>query len=135
MIKKLYEKYKELINYLFFGGCTFVVSMVIFYLCNQLLKMNEHLANIISWFFAVLFAYLTNRKYVFTSNASTKEELFKEVTSFYGARLATLGVEEVIIYVGITLLHFNPMIIKVIGQVVVILSNYVLSKLFVFKGE
>lgn len=134
-IKELFIKYREVISYLFFGGCTFLVSMITFYLFNVVMQMNEHVANVLSWIFAVLFAYITNKKYVFESKTDTKKELLREMASFFGARLSTLLVEEVILYIGITLLHQNSMLIKLIAQVVVIVSNYFLSKLFIFKGN
>ena len=132
-IKDLYLKHKEVINYLFFGGCTFVVSMLSFYVCNKVLGINEHISNIVSWILAVLFAYITNRIYVFESKTKDVKGLFKEIISFFSARLFTLGVEEVIIFVGCNLMHIDAMIVKLIGQIVVIVSNYFLSKLFIFK--
>lgn len=133
MLKELYFKYKEVINYLFFGGCTFLVSVISFYLFNKVLFLNEHVSNILSWILAVLFAYITNKAFVFESKTNTKEELLKEIASFFGARLFTLGVEELILLIFVNLLKFDAMLIKVFAQVIVILANYVLSKLFVFK--
>lgn len=132
-IKDLYLKYKEVINYLFFGGCTTLVSILTFYIFNKILGLNEHVANVISWILAVLFAFITNKKYVFESKVKDTKGLLKEIISFFGARLLTLGIEEVILFVGSNILHIDPMIVKVIGQVVVIVSNYFLSKLLVFK--
>ena len=133
MLKELYFKYKEVINYLFFGGCTFLVSVISFYIFNKVLFLNEHVSNILSWILAVLFAYITNKAFVFESKTNTKEELLKEIASFFGARLFTLGVEELILLIFVNLLKFDAMLIKVFAQVIVILANYVLSKLFVFK--
>ena len=133
MLKELYFKYKEVINYLFFGGCTFLVSVISFYLFNKVLFLNEHVSNILSWILAVLFAYITNKAFVFESKTNTKEELLKEIASFFGARLFTLGVEELILLIFVNLLKFDAILIKVFAQVIVILANYVLSKLFVFK--
>ena len=132
-IKDLYLKYKEVINYLFFGGCTTLVSILTFYIFNKILGLNEHIANVISWILAVLFAFITNKKYVFESKVKDTKGLLKEIISFFGARLLTLGIEEVILCVGSNLLHIDPLIVKVIGQVVVIVSNYFSSKLLVFK--
>lgn len=132
---ELFNKYKEVIAYLFFGVCTFLVSIITFYIFNKVLGLNEHVANIISWIIAVTFAYITNKKWVFESHAVTKEEILKEITSFFSARLATLVLEEVILFVGVNLMHADSMLVKIIAQVLVILSNYFLSKLFVFKKE
>lgn len=135
MLKELYFKYKEVINYLFFGGCTFLVSVISFYLFNKVLFLNEHVSNILSWILAVLFAYVTNKAFVFESKTNTKEAFLKEIGSFFGARLLTLGIEELILLIFVNMLKFDAMLIKVFAQVVVILANYVLSKLFVFKKK
>lgn len=132
-IKELYLKHKEVINYLFFGGCTTIVSILSFYIFNKVLGFNEHIANVLSWILAVLFAFITNKKYVFESKVKDTKGLLKEIVSFFGARLLTLGIEEVILFVGSNLLHIDPMIVKVVAQVIVVVSNYFLSKLFVFK--
>ena len=87
-------------------------------------------ANVISWVAGVLFAYVTNRKYVFDSK---NEDKLKEFSSFVGARLVTLIMDMIIMYVGVTLMRGNDKIIKLISQVVVIVSNYLFSKIFVFR--
>ena len=135
MLKELYLKYKEVINYLFFGGCTFLVSVVSFYLFNKVLFLNEHLSNILSWILAVLFAYITNKTCVFESKTTSKKELLKEISSFFTARLLTLGIEELILLIFVNIFKFDALIIKIFAQVIVILANYVLSKLFVFKKK
>ncbi len=132
-IKELYFKYKEVINYLFFGGCTFLVSIISFYLFNKVIGFNEHVANIISWILAVSFAYITNKKYVFESKTSEKKDLLREIGSFVSARLLTLVMEELILLIGVNFMHIDSMIVKIVAQVIVIVSNYFLSKLFIFK--
>ena len=131
----LYNKYKEIINYLIFGVLTTIVSLVSYYLLTiNLLDVSKvlelQMANVLSWFISVLFAYITNRKFVFESNNSN---LVKEISSFFGSRVVTLFFDMVIMFVGVTLLKGNDKFIKIISQVVVIISNYLLSKLFVFK--
>ena len=132
-IKDLYIKHKEVINYLFFGGCTFLVSIISFYLLNKVLSINTHISNVISWILAVTFAYITNKLFVFESKTKQAKDVIREVISFFSARLLTLALEELIIFVGCDLLKVDAMIVKIIGQVVVIASNYFLSKLFIFK--
>ena len=134
-IKELYFKYKEVINYLIFGVLTTVVSITVFYVFNKPLGLNEHVANIISWLCAVLFAYITNKLFVFESKTADRKELIKEIISFYGARLLTLGIEEAILFIGVSLLKIDSMLVKVAAQFIVIVANYVLSKLFIFKGK
>ncbi len=132
-IKELYIKNKEVINYLFFGGCTFLVSIISFYLLNKILNLNTHISNIISWILAVTFAYITNKLFVFESKTTKAKDIIREILSFFSARLLTLGLEELIIFIGCDLLNIDSMIIKIVGQIVVIVSNYFLSKLFIFK--
>mgnify|MGYP003295572526 CR=1 FL=1 len=118
----LYSKYKEQLLYLFFGGCTFIVSIVSYKLA--LAAFAPLLANIISWIFAVAFAYVTNRIWVFSGAATDSKGIVREVISFASGRLVTLGLEEIILAVGINLLHLDSMLVKVVGQVIVIVSYY-----------
>ncbi|MBQ1478049.1 MAG: GtrA family protein [Erysipelotrichaceae bacterium] len=130
---ELLKKYREQISYLFFGGCTFLVSMVTFYLFSKVMGMSETVANIPSNVIAILFAYITNKLFVFQKKNDDKQGLLKEFISFLGGRAVTFLLEELIIFVGVDLLHIDGMIVKLIAQVVVILGNYFISKFFVFK--
>jgi len=134
-IKALCVKYKEVLLYLIFGGLTTVVSLVSFWVCTYPLHINVLISNVISWICAVTFAYFTNAKWVFEAKPQSRGEAFRQFVSFYAGRLATLGVEEAILLVFVTLLHGNEMIVKVIAQVVVVVLNYVVSKLFVFRKK
>ncbi len=134
-IKELYKKYKEIINYLIVGGLTTLVSLVVYYLLvftilNPENSIELQIANIVSWIVSVIFAYFTNRKYVFESKNLNK---IKEATKFTTSRISTLLLDMLIMYLGVSLLRFNDKIIKLISQVLVIVGNYILSKLFVFK--
>ena len=132
-LKALCIKYKEVLLYLIFGGLTTVVSLASFWLCTYPLHINVLISNVISWICAVTFAYFTNAKWVFEAKPETRKDAFRQFVSFYAGRLATLGVEELILLVFVTLLHGNEMIVKLIAQVVVVVLNYVVSKLFVFQ--
>ncbi len=134
-IKALCVKYKEVLLYLIFGGLTTVVSLVSFWICTYPLHINVLISNVISWICAVTFAYFTNAKWVFEAAPRSRGEAFRQFVSFYAGRLATLGVEEAILFVFVTLLHGNEMLVKVIAQVVVVVLNYVVSKLFVFRKK
>ena len=132
---KFYHKYKEIINYLIVGVLTTVVSLVSYYIIvSTVLNPNNaielQIANIFSWICAVAFAYVTNRIFVFESKNPNK---LKELTSFVGARLLTLGLDMFIMFLMVTLLHINDKIAKLVVQVVVTIANYVFSKLLVFK--
>ena len=140
IIKKvwnLYKKYDEMINYLIVGGLTTVVSLGTYYFCvytflNPNNAFQLQIANIISWISCVTFAYFTNRIFVFKSKRTYK---LKEAISFYGSRIATLLLEMGIMFVFVTILHFNDKIIKLVAQVVITILNYVLSKLLIFKKK
>ena len=136
-MKELFNKYKEIIMYLIFGVLTTVISLIVYYaLTYTILNPNNsiylQIANILSWIAGVLFAYFTNRKYVFESKNKNK---LKEFASFVGARVTTLILDMLIMGVGVSLLHGNDKILKLISQVLVIVGNYVLSKLIVFKKK
>ena len=82
-ISKIYKKYKEAIDYLFWGGVAFVLSMVLFYLFANVMNIYEQIANILSWIICVIFTYLTNRTFVFQSKVKGLKNIFKEsVMSF-----------------------------------------------------
>jgi len=135
MIKNLYKKYEEIIKYLIFGVLTTVVSLVTYYiLVYTILDPNKPLelqiANIISWITCVTFAYITNRKYVFNSQ---NKNIIKEIINFYSSRLTTLIIDMSIMFIFVTKLNFNDKLIKIIVQVIIIILNYILSKLLVFK--
>ena len=129
-----YKDHKEVLLYLLFGGLTFVLSISSFALFHVFWGINELAANIISWILAVLFAYVTNKIWVFSSQTRTAGELLKEAAAFFGGRVATLVLEEGILLLFITVLDFNSMLVKIVAQVIVIASNYVISKLFVFRS-
>ena len=129
MIRKLWDKHKELILYVFFGGCATVVSIGTFLLFDAV--MNELVANALSWLITVGFAYLTNRTWVFRSQANGKAA-WKELLAFYTGRLVTLGLEEVILLVFVTSLAWNAGWVKLGAQVVVLVGNYLISKLLIF---
>lgn len=132
-IKKNVEKYKDIILYLFFGVCTTAVNVISYWCGAHLLKMDTMLSTIIAWCLAVLFAYLTNRKWVFHSEASGTLEIIKEIGSFFACRLTTGIVDWVCMYVFVEVLKCNDLIIKIIANIVVIVLNYVASKLLIFK--
>lgn len=135
MLEPFYKKYKEILLYLFFGGLTFVVSIVTYAYFNVVLGINELVANVISWVLAVLFAFVTNRIWVFQAPTHTAGEFVRQMVSFFGGRVLTLVVEELILLVFITVLHFASMPVKVVAQIVVIVLNYIISKLIVFRKK
>lgn len=133
-LKELYIKYKEIILYVIFGGLTTVINYAI-YALMVLLKIDIYTSNIAAWIGAVLFAYLTNRKMVFNSEAKGKKSIFIEILSFYGARVFSLAVETGLLFVCVSLMGMNEWITKLVLQVVVIVLNYIFSKFLVFRKK
>lgn len=138
-IKELYIKYKEIINYLIFGVLTTLVNLItkyilLFTILDPTNGFQLQIAIIISWIVAVIFAYFTNRKFVFESKNENK---LKEFISFVVARIATLLLEMFIMWFFVTLLKLNSdlyvVIFTLVAQVAVVIGNYIFSKLFVFK--
>ena len=129
-----YSKYKSVLLYLFFGGLTTVVSVGSFIVFDSILGIHVLVSNLLSWVLAVAFAYVTNRIWVFDSKA-TGRQILVEAASFVGGRLLTLGIEEVILLVFVSILNFNSTLMKIIAQIVVLILNYVISKLFVFRKK
>ena len=129
-----YKKNKSVLLYIFFGGLTTVVSIGSFACCNTFLSINELVSNVISWILAVTFAYITNKNWVFNSDAKGKA-LIKEIIAFFGGRISTLIMEEIILLVFVTWLKFNGLIIKTSAQVLVLIANYFISKILVFKEK
>lgn len=125
-------RYREQLLYLLFGGLTTLVSLGSFWLVNRVLAANEHVANIVSWLLAVLFAFLTNRRFVFEAQ---NDSFIRQLFSFYGGRLLTLGIEELLLLIFITWLQFDSMVVKIVAQVVIIIANYFISKWFVFRKK
>ena len=130
-LKSVFKKYKEPLLYIIFGVLTTVVSIAVFWFFTEIIILDELIANIISWIVAVLFAFLTNRKWVFS--ATENQSIFLQAAKFYSGRLITLLIEEVIIFIFITLLSLNSLMIKIASQFVIIVLNYIISKIYVFK--
>ena len=135
MLKNLLEKYRDMIAYLIFGVLTTVINIVVYWAAAHLLHIPTVPSTVIAWIAVVLGAYLTNRKWVFHSEASGKKEILQEVLRFFAARLATGIFDWVFMYVTVDRMGWNDVAMKVIANVVVIISNYVLSKLVVFRKK
>lgn len=129
-MKNIIQKNKEIIMYLVFGVLTTVVNIVVYYIFSNLLHMNYLFSNAVAWFLSVLFAYVTNRKYVFDSK---NNQIIKEAISFFGCRLATGIMDMVLMWFLVNFNIVNDVVAKVVVNVIVVILNYILSKLVVFK--
>lgn len=129
-MKNIIKKNKEIIMYLVFGVLTTVVNIVVYYIFSNLLHMNYLFSNAMAWFLSVLFAYVTNRKYVFDSK---NNQIIKEAISFFGSRLATGIMDMMLMWFLVNFNIVNDVVAKVVVNVIVVILNYILSKLVVFK--
>ncbi len=144
-IKSLFQKYKELILYVVFGGLTTVVNYVIYFTCTQGFSIGWSAATVISWIGAVLFAYFTNRKWVFESKKQDTAGVLYEFVKFVAARILSLGLEWLTLKLlldGMHMDHFvwhdlpaGEFLAKTIGQVIVVIANYIFSKWIVFRKK
>ncbi len=141
-LQDIYYKYEEKWLYLFFGVLTTVVSFITAGISKNLLEacgLGEGavgtVSTVISWICAVTFAFVTNRIWVFDSKTTGAKAVFKEGVSFYGGRILTLLVEVAMMEIGYSMLKFNYWVVKIVANVVVLILNYVISKIFVFKKK
>ena len=134
-ILELYKKYKEIINYMIFGGLATLVNFISYYIYARTLNVDEVISSGLSWFCAVLFAYVTNKLFVFESRKNTKKEMIKEMISFFLARILSGALCDVGTFaLMVKVLNINDIIAKLVTQVMVVIVNYIFSKL-IFKKE
>ncbi|WP_267201558.1 GtrA family protein [Limosilactobacillus kribbianus] len=135
----LFNKYRSIIAYLFWGVVTTVVNIAVFQFLSSGIHWNYELATVIAWFLSVLVAYFTNKVWVFGSHYSTVKAFVKEFILFYFYRGLTLIMDLIIMYVGVTLLGFDSpiqqLVVKIIDNVVVVIANYVFSKWLIFHDN
>ena len=132
-LRPFYQKYKEQLLYLFFGGLAFLVNVCTYALME--LIVHHLAANVVAWIAGVLFAFWTNKKWVFQSDVKSTGGVLKELISFSAGRLVTLGLEELILWIGIDVVGMGSMFVKIAAQVVVLVVNYIISKWVVFKKD
>ena len=109
--------------------------IVVYAFCFYVLGINNIVSNVIAWTLAVIVAYLTNRGYVFHSEASTKKAVIKEIILFFVSRLFTLGVDELIMFVSVDKWGWNGLLMKIISNIIVIILNFILSKVVIFTKK
>ena len=135
-IKEQYFKYKEIINYLVFGGLATVVNFVTYFIVARLMGIDEVLSSGISWFFSVLFAYITNKLFVFESKTDGIKAILIEMGSFFLARIVSGILCDVGTFaIMVRVFNINDLFAKVVTQVMVVIVNYVFSKLIIFRKK
>lgn len=135
----MYYKQQEIWNYIIVGGLTTLIGLgskwaLLFTILDASNAFELQVAVVISWICAVIFAYITNRIFVFKSK---NKNILKEITSFFGSRIVTLVLEMAIMFLFVTLLGLDSdiwvFIWTIVSQILIMIGNYLLSKLFVFK--
>lgn len=134
-IKTLCRKYKDIILYGIFGVTTTLVNVAVYWFVAHPIGLPTLPSTIIAWIMAVFFAYITNRKWVFHSEAHTRDEIMKEVVSFFSCRIATGAVDWGCMLLFVDVFQFNDVVIKMGANIIVIILNYVASKLIIFKHK
>ena len=132
-IRALIEKYYDILVYLVFGVLTTVVNYIIYLPCYNLLGFSASVSNMVAWVVAVAFAYLTNKPFVFRSHDWSAKTVVPELTKFVGSRIASGALETLIIFVTVDCLLWNGNVMKLVTSVLVVIMNYVASKLLVFR--
>ena len=131
-----YSKFKDKLLYLFFGALTTLVNLVVFYLLTEKpWQINVTVGNVISVILAILFAYVTNKIWVFNSKTDGAKELAAEFVRFVGGRMSTMFIEVGGVYLIYNVMGHSKMTAKLITQVIVIIGNYFISKFLVFRGD
>ena len=136
-LERLFGRFvnEETVSYLVFGALTTVVNILAFWALCDALHMNEMVANVIAWVVSVLFAYVTNRLFVFESTASGARAMVREMALFFAARALSLGIDEGGMLLLRVVLQWDKMVAKVLVNVLVIIFNYFASKLLIFRSE
>lgn len=134
-IRNLIIKYYDVLSYLFFGVLTTVVNYAVYLPCYNLWHLSAGVSNVIAWVVAVVFAYLTNKPFVFKSRDWSAKTVVPELTKFVACRVGSGVVETAIISVTVDMLHWNGNLLKLITSVLVVVLNYVGSKLVVFTKK
>ncbi|WYJ82218.1 teichoic acid glycosylation protein [Enterococcus sp. DIV0840] len=135
MLKELFHKYKEVISYLVFGVATTIVNIVIFFICKDLLGIDYKISNAIGWFLSVLFAFFTNKYFVFASNHEDIGSFIREMLLFYWYRILSFIVDMALMVLMIEWMHISDFWAKMVTQVAVVVLNYFFSKFFIFKKK
>ena len=128
----LQNQYQNIITYAVFGVLTTLVNIVVYWFASHLLALSVMLSTVLAWGIAVLFAYVTNRKWVFHSQAKTSNEILREILSFFTCRIATGIVDLGCMFIFANLLRLDDIITKVGVNFLVIVLNYIASKFFIF---
>jgi len=132
---KYYRKYREVIVYLITGGITTVINFAVFFVLTNLLDIHYITSNIIAWAAAVIAAFLMNKLIVFDDGDMSGMTIIKQLASFVSFRIVSGAMETGLLYVFVEFMKLNENIVKIVVAVLVVILNYVFSKLIIFKKK
>ncbi len=131
----LFLKYRETILYLFFGGLTTLINIASYWALTKIFYVDYMVATALAWLLSVLFAFVTNKLFVFDSKSLAAALVLKELALFVGARLFSGALDMCMMYLFVDVLQVNDMVVKILSNIIVIVVNYILSKLIIFKKK
>ncbi len=134
-VKELLIKYKDIISYGFFGVCATLINIAVYFLFYDIMRVPNVASAVTAWTAAFIFAYISNKLWVFESRSWEKKTFIREFLSFLSARLLTGFLDVEIMYIAVDLLDLNAVLWKILSNVIVIILNYFASKLIVFKKK
>lgn len=134
-IKELIVKYREVITYLIFGVLTTLVNYIAYLIFAKAINIDYLVSTVISQIIAMTFAYITNKIFVFKTKNLTSKQLIKEIVSFFSVRVLSLFLDMLLMYIFVDLLHLDDTIMKLVSNVIIVIVNYICSKLFIFKKK
>lgn len=132
-MKQAFLKYREIIFYIFFGGCTTIVNVILYYISTRWIGINIVGSTLLAWWVSVLFAYITNRIIVFRSHNKEIRAILFEFAFFVACRLLTGFLDIIIMYLFVERLGVQDMMMKLLSNLIVVLTNYIASRLLIFK--
>ena len=132
-IGTLYKKYEELVLYVICGGLTTLVNIVVYGLCADVLRIFYLVSNFIAWVLSVLFAYVTNRTWVFKSKKRGARAILREFGLFVSGRVMSMAGDMVIMFLCVSVAHLPGLVAKILANIFVMIFNYVFSKLIIFR--
>ena len=134
-LKEMYRKYPDIFSYIFFGGLTTAVNYMVYIPCDQLLHWPAWLSQTLAWIAAVLFAYVTNKPFVYQSHDWSAKVVFPEFGKFVLSRLGSGILNVFLMWLTVDMLHWNSLLMMVIVSVLVVVINYITGKIMVFTKK
>ena len=126
---------KRILLYLIYGILTVLINIIVYIYLYKIFRINSLVANILAWIIAVFFAYITNTIVVFDHKPTTFKKFLGQILSFFTARCITLIIEEIILMISLIIYNKNILIVKLIAQIIVVILNYILSKVWIYKRK